>query len=645
MSGPLPRWLALTVVLAGACAPPDAPPTTDAASVALGAPDSLLFWRGAQQLAGYRSMERVFPSRVIDAGGDPLPLPERPTDLADFTFEVGGESYDVDGFMEANHVVGLLVLHDGAIAVERYARGNDRETRWLSYSISKSLVSLLVGAAVRDGYIRSVDEPLVRYLPALEGTAYEPVTFRHALSMASGVTWSDDYEDYDGDINRSLRMGTLELLDDLGRRDRVAEPGTRWNYNTGETHLLATALRAAIGNNLSTYASAEIWRPFGMEADATWMLVEPDGGEHGGCCFSATLRDYGRLGLFALGGGVLPSGERVLPDGWMAASTAPTPANPGYGWLWWLQDGGAYAAIGIFGQMIWVDPAADLVVVTHSAWPAAVPYFGRGYAFARALRDVFGPPSSDAASAAGPRETDPATRPEALGGVACADEAWAAVLAWGARGTGRPEPGGLAGRTATDAWRFPTAEVGVWVRVATRAGAPPRLARVAAEAVEERSFDDACRPVRESRRIEPGEGQATRRTANVFTDDDLRGALRGGDGASSVVVYLWSPHMPLSVDGWPEIVQASARVGARVVPVLFPDGDRGFAEREAARVGMPVTGLREASSVDLTFRDALVHAPAILVYTADGVSPVLPGYRDAGGYERYLRDFLETVGS
>lgn len=381
---------ALVMAFVG-CAPRDSAPEADPApAVALGAPDSLLFWRGEQQLEGYRHMDRVFPTRVIEAGDRIHALPDNPVDFSRLTFEAGGETYDLERFVEENAIVGLLVLKDGEIALERYEDGNTPDTKWVSYSISKSVVSMLVGAAVRDGYIHDLDVSVAEYVPALEGTVYEDVTIRNTLQMASGVEWSDDYGDPDGDINGSLTSGTLALLENLGSRERVAEPGTRWNYNTAETHLLATVLRAAIGNNLSSYLSSEIWRPFGMQDDANWMLVEPNGGEYGGCCFSATLRDYGRLGLFAMGGGRLPSGEAVLADRWMEEATAPSAANPGYGYLWWLQPAGAYAAIGIFGQMIWIDPTENLVVVTHSAWPAAVPYFGRGFAFAEAVRDALG---------------------------------------------------------------------------------------------------------------------------------------------------------------------------------------------------------------------------------------------------------------
>ena len=381
--------LPLLAVLASACGPPDGGTGPDAeTALVLGAPDSLLFWRGQKQLDGYRHMDRVFPTRTIRAGDEVLDLGTRPVDFSTLSFEWRDEAYDVDRFVEENAITGLLVIHRGDIVLERYERGHSAATKWVGYSISKSVVSLLVGAAVRDGYITDLDAPVSAYVPALAEGAYSDVTIRHALTMSSGVAWSDGYADLAGDINTSLTAGTLPLLDRLADRERIAEPGTRWNYNTGETHLLGTVLRAAIGNNLSEYLSQKIWEPFGMEADAHWMLVEPGGGEHGGCCFSATLRDYGRLGLFAMGGGRLADGTEVLADGWMEESLAASPANSGYGYLWWLQPGGAFAAIGIFGQMVWVDPAAEVVVVTHSAWDAATAHFGRGYLLAAAARDL-----------------------------------------------------------------------------------------------------------------------------------------------------------------------------------------------------------------------------------------------------------------
>ena len=334
-------------------------------------PDNVLFWSPDQQLLGFRNYRSIFPTRAILAGNQPLPLPERPWDQSQVRYEVGGDTFDLQGFKEHNRVVGLLVVKDGAIVLEEYGLGNTRVTEWASFSIAKSVVSLLTGAAIRDGYIRSVDDLVADYLPVLKGSAYERVTIRRALQMSSGAEWNEDYADPKSDVSNEVGRTAIERLQYLGDQPRVATPGERFNYSTGEGHLVGELVRAAIGDNLSTYLTTKIWKPFGMEADANWVLVEPGGVEHGGAGISATLRDYGRIGLFALGHGVLPDTRRVLPDGWMEESTTPSPANDEYGYLWWLQKGGAYNARGIFGQAISVDPIEGLVIVTQSAWPRA----------------------------------------------------------------------------------------------------------------------------------------------------------------------------------------------------------------------------------------------------------------------------------
>ena len=336
----------------------------------LGAHADILSWTPEQQLAGYRNMDHITPTRVIAAGGCPFPLPERPLDLSGVSYEVEGETFDLAGFRGHNRVVGLLVIKDGEIVFEEYDQGNTPQSRWMSFSIAKSVVSLLLGAAIREGHIESLDAPVTDYLPDLEDTSYEGVTLRNALQMASGVEWNEDYADPRSDVSTS-RGTAAERIRFLGAKPRVAPPGDRFNYNTGETHLVGGVVRAAVGGDLSTYLSQKIWKPFGMEADAYWQLVEPGGAEHGGCCISATLRDYGRIGLFALREGVLSDGTAVLPEGWMAESTTPSKANQGYGYLWWLSDTGAYRALGIFGQAIFIDPEEKLVIVTHGAWPRA----------------------------------------------------------------------------------------------------------------------------------------------------------------------------------------------------------------------------------------------------------------------------------
>ncbi len=343
----------------------------------LGPPGETLFWTPEQQVAGYRNIDLIGPTRLIRASADPYPLASAPQDLSALAWEVDGGTVTMDDYIRDRRVAGLLVVKDDGVVFERYGLGNDENSRWISFSIAKSVVSMLYGAAIADGYIRSVDDPVTRYLPLLEGGGYDGVTIRHVLQMASGVAWNEDYTDRESDVAR-MPGPVVEQLGYMAGLERLHPPGEVFSYNTGETNLAGSVLRAAIGNNLSTYLENRIWGPFGMEADANWVLHEPGGGELGGCCISATLRDYARIGIFAMNGGVLRDGTRVLPEGWMSDSTSPSPGFDGYGYLWWLSGEGIFSGRGIFGQYLWMDPSSNLVIVTHSAWPDATnPEYGR----------------------------------------------------------------------------------------------------------------------------------------------------------------------------------------------------------------------------------------------------------------------------
>lgn len=341
-----------------------ADPVEDAAH--FGPPDRILFWSQAQKVAGFRNMDKIVWTREVRAGDKVLPLPEAGADLSGFEFRHNGNSMSVADYFNSQNVAGLLVIKDGKIVYERYGLGNTRNTRWLSFSVTKSVVSMLVGAAISDGFIAGIDEPVSDYLPRLKGSAYDQVTIGNVLQMSSGVEWNEDYADPQSDIARA-DLSTLGTFRQLRQKQVVAPPGEKFNYNTAETNLVGTLLRSAVGNNLSTYLSEKIWRPFGMQADANWMLSEPGGGENGGCCISATLRDYGRIGMFALANGRLADGTEVLPSDWMARSVAPSPGNKDYGYLWWLNDGGSFRAQGIFGQDIFIDPNSRIVIAQQSA--------------------------------------------------------------------------------------------------------------------------------------------------------------------------------------------------------------------------------------------------------------------------------------
>jgi len=374
-------------------------PTIDPAddSKHFGSPEEILFWTPDQQVAGYRNISKFLPTRTIKPGKSVYPLPVELAGLDDLRFAFDGKQLTIDDYLADQSVAGLLVIKNGKIVFERYRLGNTKETVWMSYSVSKSVTSMLVGAAIKDGYIKSVDEKVTDYLPRLKGSVYAQSSIRDLMQMSSGVRWNEDYTDRQSDLNKlnSSLTGwyTVNLYEYLRHLPRDAEPGEVFNYNTAETNLVGTLLRSAIGNNLSTYLEEKIWRPFGMESDANWVLSEPGGGETGGCCISATLRDYGRLGLFAMGGGQLADGVEVLTENWMEESTRPSKGYKGYGYLWWLNDNGTYRAMGIFGQGIYINAAEGVVIAMHGARPVATnrPYWGIQNAmfsgFVEALRE------------------------------------------------------------------------------------------------------------------------------------------------------------------------------------------------------------------------------------------------------------------
>jgi CubicO group peptidase (beta-lactamase class C family) len=328
----------------------------------------------------FRNIDRLFPTRIVPRSWRPLPLLPAATPLGPIEFVDRGQRHNLDDYLELNRVTALLVLQDGRIKLERYQFGNSMRTRWMSMSIAKSITSTLFGAALRQGLITSLSDSVTRYVPALRGSAYDGVTIRDVLLMASGARWNETYTDPTSDRRRLLeaqisqrRGSTMDVMKSLAR---AAAPGTVNNYSTGETQVAAEVLRSAVGRGLAAYLSERIWSRFGMESDATWWLDSPDGVEIGGSGFSATLRDYGRFGLFMLSGGVA-GGDSILPAGWTREATTPKVLGHGtrldYGYLWWPgtsaadRRDSAYSALGIYGQALYINPAARVVIVVWSA--------------------------------------------------------------------------------------------------------------------------------------------------------------------------------------------------------------------------------------------------------------------------------------
>jgi CubicO group peptidase (beta-lactamase class C family) len=334
----------------------------------------VLFWSDSQRSAAFRMMDRlpmIIKSRPVNGGGVVKPLPEgAPLRL--------GAGVDVDVYMATQNAASLVILQDGKIRLERYGNGFTRNGRWTSFSVAKSLTSTLVGAAVADGHIKSLGDKVSAYIPGLKGSPYDDVTVAQLLTMTSGVAWNEDYSDplsdvalFDKHVPAAGMSGTVSYM---RTRARAHPPGEVWNYSTGETNLIGVLVSSATGKTAATYLSEKVWRPYGMEQDASW-LIGADGHEISGCCVQATTRDFARFGQFILDGAVTPDGP-VVPPGWLAQATTKQAdyALPGhgYGYQWWTWDDGTFQADGIFGQGIFIDPARRLVIASNANWTSAL---------------------------------------------------------------------------------------------------------------------------------------------------------------------------------------------------------------------------------------------------------------------------------
>jgi CubicO group peptidase (beta-lactamase class C family) len=331
----------------------------------------VLFWSISQRDAAFRAMDRIpilSKSRTIACGEKNFPLPMGEP------LEIG---IDIDAYMQEQRTAGLVIVHEDKVRFEKYGLDFSPGKRWTSFSVAKSFTSTLVGAAIKDGYIKSIDDKVSDYIPDLRGSAYDDVTIKQLLTMTSGVKWNEDYGDPKSDVAlftaHEAEPGLDVTVSYMRKLKRESPPGTKWVYKTGETNLIGVLASSATGKNLSDYLSEKIWRPFGMEQDASWLLGST-GHEISGCCIQAATRDFARFGLFMLGGGIA-DGKSVLPDGWIAEATMKqvdtTRPGYGYGYQWWIWDDGSYMARGIFGQGIFIDPKRKLIIASNSNWPQA----------------------------------------------------------------------------------------------------------------------------------------------------------------------------------------------------------------------------------------------------------------------------------
>lgn len=332
--------------------------------------NDVLSWEQGQREAAFRAMDRMpllAKAAEISASPTPLTLP------AGEPLEIPG----VDAYMQSQQIAGLVILQDGKVRFERYGLGFDASGRWTSFSVAKSFTSTLVGAAIEDGYIKSLEDKVSQYIPDLRGSAYDEVTVRQLLTMSSGVRWDENYEDPAADVAKFNDAKPDEGVDAtvsyMRKLPRAHPPGDVWHYNTGETNLLGVLVSSATGLPLAKYLQDRIWHPAGMEATATWLQGKT-GHEIAGCCLQAATRDFARFGLFVLNNGNA-NGRQIVPADWFSQAIVKQKdigrPGRGYGFQWWTYDDGAVAAQGIFGQGIFIDPKRRLVIASNSNWSRA----------------------------------------------------------------------------------------------------------------------------------------------------------------------------------------------------------------------------------------------------------------------------------
>lgn len=329
--------------------------------------------------SNFRSLHELLPAREVAAGSDvwaferdERPLPER--------YAFAGEEREIVDFLRASETTGMLVARDGVILHEAYYQGNDERSLATSFSVAKSFVGALVGIAVERGYVRSLADPIDAYVPELAGSGYAGVAVRDVLTMASGVSWDEDYALPGSDVMRlPLQLYGLRrsVEDVLARLPRAREPGTGHHYASGDALALGLLLTRATGRSVAAFLEEAIWRPTGMEAAAAWN-TDLHGQEATHAFLGATLRDVTRFGRLYLHGG-RRDGVQVVPAEWVDASLRPSwapgagPASGfgagfGYGYQWWLPDGDGheFLAMGIWGQFLYVHPGHRIVIVKTS---------------------------------------------------------------------------------------------------------------------------------------------------------------------------------------------------------------------------------------------------------------------------------------
>lgn len=334
-----------------------------------------------QVFANFRSTDTIFKTKLLKKSAEAYVLPEGEAITLPKNFDYKGQTLNTEQFLKDSATSGLLVLKNNNIVYQQYSEGDTEDSRHISFSMSKSLISALIGIAIEEGKIKSIKQALTDYVPMLKNTGYDGVTIEQALNMASGVKFNEDYADPDSDINRfgqALALG--DSFDEFAASlVREKEPGTFHHYVSIDTQVLGMALTRATGKTITEYSQEKIWSKIGTEHDAYW-IVDDYGMEMALGGLNASLRDYTRLGRLYLNQGNW-NGEQIVPKQWVIDSLKTdkpylTPGKNslstsiwGYGYQWWIPEDpdGDFMAVGIYNQFIYVYPKQNLIITKLSS--------------------------------------------------------------------------------------------------------------------------------------------------------------------------------------------------------------------------------------------------------------------------------------
>ena len=359
---------------------------------------TIIFWQDIQEIRGamkyaalfepenlfenFRSSHKEFPSTSLHHTDRIFNLPENHQALPE-SYLYQGNTKKISEWIGRTDTTGIIVLKDGKVIFENYYNGNDKSTHAIVFSVSKSFVSFLIGVALEEGKIESLDDPVDKYATILKGSGYEGVSIKNVLQMSSGIMFTEDYDDLKSDIVRLAAATMVGSLDEfIASLENEKTPGTYNKYISADTQVLAMVLRGATGKSLSDYMQMKLWAKLGTENDAEW-ITDKKGVELALGGLNATVRDLAKFGLLYLNKGQNFEGVQLVSSDWVTASVTPdaphlmpgrdNPASDwllGYGYQWWIPEipEGDYAAIGIYGQFIYVHPEHNVVIAKTSAY-------------------------------------------------------------------------------------------------------------------------------------------------------------------------------------------------------------------------------------------------------------------------------------